>query len=155
MLKTLLNKHNRGWIIFVLALLFLLSLGRSYHEQGWFYTVLDRALLVPRKETYTELYFYDASSLPLRVTKRNRPSFSFVVRNHEGRVMSYPYRVFLSSSAGTNTSVFATGTIMLEPDEQKVTTVQLSFPKTPPASLITVQLAESEKEIYFHINNSN
>jgi len=72
-----------------------IAIGLLYEARHEFYRVLAAYKLVPEEEGITELYFEDSDALPER---GGALSFSFVIRNLEGRDMAYPYVVYAESA---------------------------------------------------------
>ncbi len=145
-------KKNIGWVIFAVAVLFLISLYRSYDRRGIVYAFFLQEQFIPRPETFTELYFTEASSLPATIAKGDTVSFSFTIHNLEGHSMSYPYEVFVVPSSTTTTVMLTQGTSTLAFGERTNITVQLSFAKSLNSSQVVIRLPESGKEIRFHVN---
>lgn len=129
---------------------FLIFLFQSYEQKGWFYHWLDEQLIIPRRETYTELYFPDASLLPRSIKQGDEVVLQFTVHNLEGRTMDYPYQVFIRES-GTTTQLID-GTTAMGDGESKTISAKLSFARSVGDAIILVRLPKSEKEIRFHIN---
>jgi hypothetical protein len=147
-------KKKFGWVVFAVAVLFLIFLYRSYQVNRVVYALIDKEGFIPRPETYTELYFTDgATNLPKKISKGDNISLSFMVHNAENRPMSYPYEVLLTSQGATSTLLLSGGTVDIAEGERKSMTVHLKFLATPPYSVISVRLTQSGKEIRFHVND--
>lgn len=146
------NKKNLQWGVFAVAVLFLIFLYQSHYVRNTVYAFMNKQLLIPRAETYTELYFTDPAALPKVIKKGDNVSFAFTIHNFEEGTTTYPYKVFLVESGATTTHALAKGVLTLARTERGTIAVQMSFAKTPGVSLVVVQLLGIEREISFHVN---
>lgn len=146
------NKKNLRWGVLLVVVLILIFLYQSQYVRSTVYSFMDKQLLIPRAETYTELYFTDPSTLPKKIKKGDNVSFAFTIHNVEVGTTTYPYKVFLVEDGATTTHALANGELTLARTERGTVAVQMLFAKTPGTSTVFVQLLGIEREIGFHVN---
>ena len=106
------------------------------------------SLSVTRQPTpFTELYFTDHTNLPAILSTSDSNQFAFMIGNHEGKALSYPYVVTAKSSHGT--TVLVTGRVNV--GSGRSVRVPVSFLASEPATqyVITVQLSGHPELIHF------
>lgn len=119
--------------IAALVAVFIL-LGGPSAVSGW----MARMNLLPKEEALTELYF----ETPLPKVERLSPGtvvpFSFVIRNLEGKDLTYTYRV--SVVVGTITVPVAEGVVMLMNTERTTIKVPYVFRSSPEKATFFVEI---------------
>jgi hypothetical protein len=65
-------------------------------------------------ETFTELYFENPNSLPVKVEPGEKYSFAFTIHNLENKDMAYPYIVYAVS--GNQKIIFDQNTVNIKKD---------------------------------------
>lgn len=83
--------------VFALAAVGLFTLVRY---QASIYATFVAWELVPKPETFTELYFENPSALPHEIAVDEPFSFAFTIHNLEGATTTYPYQVYLQYPTG-------------------------------------------------------
>jgi len=97
--------------------------------------------------TFTELYFTHPDSLPDSASIGKENSFSFTIRNLEGKVMEYPYIVRVSDN------VIRQGNVRIEDEGNKTIGVSFSIDdNSSEKRLITVELPSKGQKIQFWVN---
>ena len=117
-----------------------------YENRHALYRVLHSYKLVPIEEGITELYFENADALPQRA---GFLTFSFVIRNLEGKDMVYPYAIYIESNGereevGRDTAAVPTGGSISVPTSLRV---QGGNP-----SRVVVELLDQGQHIAFQIH---
>lgn len=147
------NKKNIGRAVSAtIVVIFLIFLFQSYEQKSWLYHWLNNRLIVPHRETYTELYFTDAALLPHVISEGDNVTLQFTIHNLEGQPIDYPYLVLIEQS-GKPPIQLTSGMTSMQDGESKTITVKLLFAHSPGDANIVVMLPKSEKEIRFHVNN--
>jgi hypothetical protein len=77
------------------------------------YDELARWQIIPRPETYSELYLHNSLELPKQVHTGQNVSFSFSIANREGARTAYTYRVYAQNSFGADSPIDH-GTVTLD-----------------------------------------
>ncbi len=133
-------------IITVSTVIFLYAHRSAVYRIG--IQTLDAFHLMPRREQFTELYFYNIVPL-MEVGKNAETHFSFTVHNREGRDIDYRYRIFLQSDKPDR--LLESGTIHL--DNQTATTAIKTFHLSDLKGdeTMVVTLPDFGEQIHFHL----
>jgi hypothetical protein len=115
---------------------------------------MNRWDLLPKSETFTELYFDDAESLPTKTLKDLTVTFSFTIHNLEGQPMDYPYIVYFLKPNGDRITL-ASGTTELTQDEARSISVEHTFLASDRKGKVVVELVNLNQSIDFIVPNTN
>lgn len=152
------NKVIRIILIILAILAFVAGFSYLYITQKYnqkIYNLLDTYKLIPKDETFTELYldkyprFYAEE-----VFDGKKAAFSFVVHNLEGKDVKYKYRVYFDSVNG-QTRVIDSGMITLKQNESKTKDEYYVFYNSHDFGNIVVSLPELNQEVFFSIPVKN
>lgn len=110
------------------------------------YALLAEYRLVPIEEGLTELYFENSDALPERA---GALSFSFILRNLEGKRMVYPYVVYVEYD-GERTELTRDVVTVLEGERALVTTSVVVTRRG--SGRIVVELPDQNQHIAFLIS---
>ena len=135
-----------GIIVIVAALLIIFNAPISKALGQWNF--------VPKKETYTELYFNNPENLPKQAVKGGKAVFSFTIHNVEGDRTTYPYTVEFVYSTGRRTRILK-GTVTLNDAESKTVNVSHAFADGFEQGKVEVTLTNLNQSIDFLIPNNN
>ncbi len=135
-----------GIIVVVAALLIIFNAPISQ--------VLGQLNFVPKKETYTELYFNDPETLPHFATTNGKANFSFSIHNVEGVTTTYPYTVVFAHSDGRVTRILK-GSVTLANDAKQSIKVSHAFADANEKGKVVVTLTSMNQSIDFLIPNNN
>jgi hypothetical protein len=126
-----------------------------YQEKSVVYADLNSLKLIPQPETFTELYFENASYLP-RATVAGQPiSFSFGIHNVEYATMTYPYEVYFEYPDGSQI-YFTSGTVTLASDASTSIPVTYTFQASGLVGKVVVDLPSlGDQQIDFLLPNNN
>lgn len=125
--------------------------GVVYMNKPKVYALLNTMHLIPRKETFTELYLNKYPQIPARllVAKQVYP-FTFTVRNIEGVRTAYPYEVYFKNATGTVRNI-SKRTIVLEDGESAVIREEFRVIDPNEFGTVVINLINLEQEIHFFI----
>jgi len=101
-------------------------------------------------DSYTELYFNNHTSLPVRTISSEAYGFDFTIHNFQHRNMTYPYEVYMETD--TKKVQLSHGSITLAHNELKTTPVKF-VARNDRMSKITVNLLEQNQQIGFWITS--
>lgn len=135
-------------IIFCTILTFLHSSFRDVTEKV--YPELYALNIIPKPETFTELYFEDHENLPIEVLPQQSYVFSFTIHNVEYRNMTYPYQTYLLTN--NKKTLLQEGNVSLGQNQRKTIQVQISSESAFPKSQIIVDLPKKKQSIDFWVN---
>ncbi len=137
-------------ILVVFVLFVLIADGRS----SYINSVLNRLNLIPKQEEFTELYFDDYSKLPKQSVAGQDISFSFTIQNHEGRDVTYPYKVYFEYPSGYK-YVIKSGLVTTSNRESKTIWVNHRFGMSNLYGKVVVNLENIDQSIHFLLPNYN
>lgn len=139
-------------IIIIIALISAVVVLYIYRDAA--YTQLNNWDLIPRPETFTELYFDNASSLP-RATVAGQPvSFAFTIHNVEGTTTVYTYIVYFQGDDGSRT-IFTGDNVSLASDASTTISVAHTFPTSNEQGEVVVDLPALNQQIDFLLPDTN
>ena len=105
----------------VVAFLANQQLWRPYYDQAV-------AVLAPKAETFTELYFENHLQLPTTLKLKTPSQFSFTIHNLEQKTMEYPIEIQLQNQDNPpEIRVLSTRTVTLQPGEKMTIPVHLTI----------------------------
>lgn len=144
------KKHLK--ILLILSGLFLavLSLGKAEKDRA--YEILNRWYLIPKEESFTELYFEDQFVIPQELTAGETISFAFTIRNNEGMDKEYPYTIYLQNE--NEAILIGEGIISIKNAEEKTSTFSYTFIKEHEKETMFVALPEQGQKIHFLLANN-
>lgn len=143
------NKKTCFLIIIPLTLFTLIAIS-FYFLKNDLIALLDRYYLIPRNESFTELYFADHLALPKNLDDGRLLDFSFVIASHENRDQSYRYEV--SYADNEKNEKIKTGETMVKAGEKANIEIAYVLPSAEKAYRIDVRLPDSEQSIHFYLN---
>lgn len=146
----MLKKNNL--LLFGLLCMFSFFAFSFYLFHSSITTTLNRWDLLPRPETFTELYFEDHEHLPTEVIPEKQYVFSFSVHNLEYKNMTYPYNVYLLT--GDKKEPLQNGKISLQQNQKRSIPVRfrISTDSVGEKSKLVVNLSNKHEYIAFWIN---
>ncbi len=110
--------------------------------------LLETWHLLPRHEQYTELYFYNI--IPVTETGTvGETHFSFVIRNVEGRAITYRYHIYLQAH-GTS-RLLESGTVPLDDDMMTRLVKTFRLRDLSGNETISVVLPDFDQQIHFRL----
>lgn len=136
-------KYLIAAIIVFLAIWFSVSNNPSISE--FFYKSTNK---VPTR--LTELYFLNPETLPNSLAENEEFSFTFVIKNEEGKRLDYEYITY--TEEGGFKTVFKEGIVSVD-DNSKVKIQVNGTLEFPTKQKIVVELVQKEQSISFWINN--
>lgn len=148
-------KHKAGMIssiIFFIAIISVLTfLPISFTGiTNTIYPELYAWNIIPKPETFTELYFQNHESLPFEILPNQKYSFVFTLHNEENRNMIYPYSVYVLTDNRKIT--LQQKSIALRENQVKNISINFSTSAALPKSKIIVDLPDKKQSIDFWIN---
>ncbi|HSW96455.1 MAG TPA: hypothetical protein VLF89_01380 [Candidatus Saccharimonadales bacterium] len=106
--------------------------------------------IIPKPESFTELYFENHENLPFEILPQQNYTFAFTIHNLEYKNMNYSYDVYLVTN---NKKVsLQKGNISLHQNQKQTIPVQFSTASALPKSKIIVDLPRKNQAIDFWIN---
>ncbi len=114
---------------------------------------LNTLKLLPKAETFTELYFNNQTALPNRVVPGTAIAFSFTIHNLEGVTTTYPYTVYFVQTNGDQ-FVFANGNVTLSDTTSTSIAISQYFPSPGVTGTVVVNLTGRSQKIDFLISNT-
>jgi hypothetical protein len=139
-------------VLLLVAVLAVILLG-LYYKSGPVYQEFKNLDLIPMPENFTELYFENASALPVSIAKNEPVSFSFTIHNDEGATTAYPYTAYFRNVAGVKT-VLKNGDISLGSDASTTVNVSYIFKTAPGTGTVVVDLTSLNQQIDFLVSNN-
>lgn len=120
--------------------------GQAYKSS--IYKQLDNLHLIPRQEHFTELYFNNHTNLPKKLAINETITFTFAIRNLEGKDKEYPYAVYFKNDVYGTTTVNQK-TVLVKDNEEKIITETYTFNSNTVKETLFVELTELKQEIHF------
>ncbi len=108
--------------------------------------VLNTLNVVPKPETYTELYFEDYESLPRASVSGQNLSFNFVIHNLEGEEVTYRYKVYFAYSAGDEVT-FKEGKVTVPKGSYESVNISHTFFNSDLKGKVVVELVDFNQHI--------
>lgn len=140
------NKSRTGFASLALPF-FLLSLLFLCFFRGDVISVLDDWKLIPRPETFTELYFVDYDDIDHSAPETGKQiDFLFAISNREGVSKDYEYEVYLEAEGEKN--IIEHNSIHIEKDEVAFIEERYVFTKSYKKGSIIVQILEPNQSIH-------
>lgn len=133
-------------IVAGLALLILIVL--AFHNQKAIASQLNAWNLLPKPETFTELYFENHINLPKTIVRGQNYTFSFTIHNLEYRSVVYPYKVYIQR--GETIVPLEDGSITLNQDGYQTVSVEFGSLENL-RSMIVVELTDKKQKIDFWV----
>jgi len=135
----------------LLLVLCVILIGLVYMNKPKVYALLDTMYLIPRKETFTELYLNDYPQIPARLllAKQTYP-FTFTIRNIEGVQTAYEYEVYFTNASGTPRNI-SRRTIVLEDGERALIREEFTVVDPKETGTVVINLVDLKQEIHFFI----
>lgn len=150
---TLHHKPTSKLVLFFLLAFVVLGVC-AYQYRVALTAELDSLRLLPREETFTELYVNDfatlAKNLPTSIAPKKSILFSFSVHNLEGRHMSYPYAVYIVDQA-TGTTTIDQNVLEMKDGVTKSLTEKYTFHATSTGATVYVHLLKPDQSIHFFV----
>ncbi len=141
----------------ILGILFCLILGGFFlfkNKSYGFERVLTNLNLVPKKETFTELYFEDFDTFPKASVADKSFNFTFTIHNLEGTEMTYPYRVYFLYPNGTEVTI-KQDTVRILNNARRSVNVTYTFQSSGLKGKVVVELSNLNQHIDFLLPNDN
>ena len=136
-------KSNRiKWSHLGICLLILLGFVSMFRES--LYTHLDSWDLIPKPESYTELYFADTP--PETFTPGQEQEIAFTLHNVEYQTTSYTYAIDQLNSNGDVLTTLANGSVSLPQDAQKTLNIPITLTGGASISTVRVTISFLEKD---------
>jgi hypothetical protein len=133
----------------VIIIIIVLGLGIIFHLP------IDRQLhswkLLPEPERFTELYFTEPNSLPIKYLPDQIQNVRFTVHNLEGKDISYKYRIFEISQANGSDQILANGGFTLPQNAYKHESVNISTVDLGPNVKVKVDLMNVKESISYSL----
>src|SRR5579883_2869159 len=148
----MINKKNS--IIFIIICLLILTnvfLHTSFKNvtkpvQQIFYSIN----IIPKPETFTELYFNNNDTLPFEILPQKTYSFSFIIHNLENKPMTYQYSAYIQTY--NNKIPLTKGTKSLYYDKFAKIPITFSTDSALLKSKVIVALVNKKQTISFWVN---
>lgn len=141
------------WVASILILAAVVALF-LYAYRSDLYGELNRLKLIPQPEPFTELYLNDysslSSSLPTKIVYGQKISFSFIIHNVEGRVMSYPYKVYIVND-DTSTTTIDSKTVTLAANASTSIPESYMFSASHKQATIFIDLKNPPQSLHFFV----
>ncbi len=154
------KKNSRGNKNIFITRLFFLSLTIAlfavvcyfaFFQKSTIIYLLDKYKLIPRPETFSELYFSDHLSLPKTINQNEPINYSFVIHNLEASDKNYPYKIYYIS--GDEYKLLNEGQELVKQNETKTIAGYYTLNDSQKKYAIYVELTELNQSIHFYINN--
>lgn len=102
----------------------------------------------PAKKSATNLSFTDVKSLPKTYTPGQDLSFSFIIENHEGKTVDYPYTIIISGVQA------ASHTITVKDKTDQTINEKMTLPSDKQTLNVQVILTNQAKTIQFSMDRA-
>jgi hypothetical protein len=146
--NTINNKNGILKLIVIFAVVIFFGIGLQITSPA-IASVLNKYDLLPRPETFTELYFENHLNLPSKVEAGQTYTFSYTVHNVEYKNMMYPYSVYIQTSKSKIPVI--KGSFNLPQDGKKTLQVSFIAPNVTGRSEVVVDLVNLNQAIDFWI----
>jgi hypothetical protein len=145
------NKRIFRWIILVITLgiIIVVIVSRSA-----IYKQLNSWYLLPRSETFTELYLDNYNSFPKQTVAGEKTTLTFTIHNLEASDMNYPYIVYFINTQGDKT-IYSQSSVKLAVGEYKKITVPVFFNKTNETGSVVVLLTQLNQQVDILLPDNN
>ncbi len=134
----------------ILVSLCLIIIGYFLLISKNFNTALDRLSLLPKQQSFTELYFQDPNNLPQSYQPGIPLSFSFSLHNEENRETQTPFTVIVTNHTGTK--IVDLSTAVLKPNQSQSFTEQITINALATRSAVSVNLPDKNQSIHFWVD---
>lgn len=113
---------------------------------------LSQANLLPKAETFTELYFENSTKLPTKIISGKQLDFIFTIHNLEGKDINYTYEIVVKDKDGEQP--ITKKTVLVE--DAKKASIQEGILLDDPAtrSAVIVNLVNKKQHITFYVTES-
>ena len=133
--------HRIKWSLVGILLLTLVALLFIFRQP--LYNQLFAWDLIPKPETYTELYF---DSTPAKQYLPGKPyHIAFTLHNAEQQTTSYTYTVDQQNISGSSVATLAKGTVLLSQDAKKTLSIPVTLSDFPSTNTVQVTISFLEK----------
>ncbi len=145
--KPKLNKRTTVFIVlvvlFVISGLSIMYMRHSQQVKDEQASLNPSANIAPAKKSATSLFFTNEKSLPTTYTPGQDISLSFVIQNHEGKTVDYPYTIVISGIQ------VASHTVTVKNKTEQTVNEKLTLPSDKQALTIQITLKNQLKTIQF------
>lgn len=155
MSKSYYSKHKKNiisvgiiLIIFLTTLTFLHSSFKNVIKNV--YPELYALNIIPKPESFTELYFENHESLPFTILPQQQYAISFTIHNLEHKNMNYIYEAYITT--GSNKTILQQGSVFLKNDERKTLSIPFTINASISKSEIVVNISNLQQSIDFWVN---
>ncbi len=146
------NKNIKSKVIKVILLLVVVCFIAVGIFQLIKYNSVKKAIILAttrEAQTFTELYFENHLSLPVKVTLFEENNFKFTIHNLENKDMEYPYEVYFDTNG--EKQMISMDSVLIEDNEYKTIAVDFTITTPIPRSRVVVNLVDKNEQINFWI----
>jgi hypothetical protein len=144
-------KNKKICLFIALPFIFLLIAGSTlYLFRAEIVKLMDRYDLIPRNESFSELYFDEHLSLPRSLKEDRQLDFSFTIANHEKA--DRPYRYEVTYWQANQNEIIVQGEREIKSGESDRIQIAHKLPDAKEQYRIEVRLPESGQAIHFYLN---
>lgn len=140
-------------IIIVISIFFVLSTIVLVVHTKYFSNILLSFNLIPKPETFTQLYFINHAQLPHRISIGQQQVFQFAIHNAEQRGVFYTYEVLLNTG-NQNRKIIDNNTVFIQNNAYKIITEDFSLDTIATHAAIIVSLPYKDQQIHFWIRTA-
>lgn len=105
--------------------------------------------LLPKPETFTELYFNDSEKLPTSATRDHVISFAFVIHNREATNYQYAYTVAVNADGVRH--IVDSGNVLVRNNQYYVKNEKIKLMNSSGRQEVVVELTTKRQSIDFWI----
>jgi hypothetical protein len=116
-------------------------------------SALNNTYILSQPQPFTELYFKNHLSLPQRIPVNSPQQISFVIRNVEGKSMTYPYVVSLTNEHGK--TLLDEQIVTIGANQTKTITQSFSIASPSSRTQLIVDLPTKKQHITYWLNVSD
>jgi uncharacterized membrane protein len=147
-----LSRRSLALILVPLAIVVVLSLGISFHQQ--IKNQLIAWKLLPEPEKLTELYFMNPNNLPTIYTPGQKQYVHFTVHNIEYQNETYSYKIVEQNQDGSQIQLLSSGQFTLQQNQYQGLNVGVSPADLGTRAEIIIELPTVNENISYLVNRT-
>lgn len=143
--------RNHKVIIWIVILLAVVGISVGIFKLIEYTPSIKEAIILAttvKPETFTELYFEDHLSLPVKIILFNENKFKFTIHNLENKDMAYGYEVYLDLN-GEEKQIIDNNSVLIKSNEYKTITESFTIKVPIRRVRVVVSLVDKNQQIAF------
>jgi hypothetical protein len=132
----------------VIVVAICLALPPITHTNAW------RMATSHQPETFTELYFADPDHLPRVMAPGQIFTPDFIIRNLEGRTMTYQYELRVSSDTPGTQPTIASDTTTIGTGNAETVTLPVTMPSFSDRANLTISIKPTNQQIHYRVGRT-